>query len=391
MIDELTKPAPEVGLSRVDVKVLSHTNPSPGLLRLARVVVQQTPEISDLFKQARTEGRPADWLKERLIPELKKSFPHDDVQEEAGYLADEYTQIGDSILLVSAETGRALARITDDDLYQPAPVPRESGNMVLPAKRLKPEVESFIVQWAFDQGREREVLERLLERVPQTALLRDDGDSRLLFTSRAGRRMLTSQVQSALPTLLASSTGMAKAFQDFFPLGKPSGGGLDRIRGLKGFGISKYPIQDPTARNLRFDVRRAILGATATGWVRDLARQLASAAIQGGRTKPATPFPEVIEGRTSGFWIATPNVAKLLQGRARVLPVSVELEIGIYLSEPAGYLDVDEGGFWCRTQEIHDKWAIETEIGADLWVDWSKVYAVEVAEAPVTGTSVEVI
>lgn len=391
-MSDLTKPAgTEISVSRVDVKVLSKSNPAPGLLRRARVAVQTTPEITDLFKQARTEGRPAEWLKERLVPELEKCFPEEPVEQEATYLADEYTQIGDSILLVSAETGRALARITDEDMYQPAAVPRESGNMVTPARRLKPEIEGFIVQWTFDQARERETVEHLLERLPQTDLLRVDGDSRLLLTSRSGRRVLASQVQSALPTLLESSTGLAKAFLDFFPLGKPPEGGFVCLKDLKAHGTGMQLLQDPLARNLRFDVRQSLLSSSATGWIRDLARQLASAAIQGGHFKPSVTVAEALTGRASGLWLATPNAAKCLQGHARVMPVSLELEMGVYLTEPAGYLDVDPNEFWCRTKEVHDKWTVETEMGANLWVDWSKVYAAELIDVPVTGTSVEVV
>jgi len=388
-MSDLTKPGPGAELARVDVKVLSKSNPSPGLLRLVRVTVQKSPEISELFKQARSEGRPAEWLKERLIVELQKFFPEEDVQEEASYLADEYTQIGDSILLVSAETGRALARITDADFYQPAPLPRESGNMALPAKRLRPDVEGFIVQWTFDQSREREVMEKLLERLPpQTALLRDEGDSRLLFTSRAGRRKLTSQVQTALPTLLSETSGLPRAFLDFFPLGKPSGP-MTKIE-VKGIGSLRYPIQDPTARNLRFDVRQAVLGSTATAWVRGMARQLASAAVEAGQVKPSVTLQQALEGRRTGLWLVTPNAARAFQG-VRVLPISVDREVALYLTEPAGFVDVNPDGFWCRTAEIHERWNVETEMEGTLWVDWAKVYAVELADIPMTGTSVEVL
>lgn len=394
MSDEITKP-PTLGpgdISRVEVGVLSKANPTPGLLRLARVVVQQTPEVSAIFTEARANKHPATWLQERLQPELEKFFPNegDAVKEVSTFLADEYTQIGDAILLVSSETGRALARITDDDFYTPAEVPRESGNMVAPARRLRPEIEGFVVQWIFDRSQEQEHHAKLLARVPQTALLQEDGDSRLLFTTRAGRRLLTTQIQTALPSLLEGCTGIARAFLDFFPLGSPTAGMLLTPLEVKPRHTHRVPIQDPTARNLRYDVRGSVLAGSATGWVREAAQQLLE---KGPKGAPRT-VQEALEGRTSGLWVASPNAARVIKEsalvRILVLPPGRE-EVAVYLTEPAGFLEVKSDGFWCGSREVHDRWTVETEMSANLWVDWEKVHVIPLTGVPLSGVSFEIV
>jgi len=111
------------------------------------------------------------------------------------------------------------------------------------------------------------------------------------------------------------------------------------------------------------------------------------------RTKSSLVM-EALMGRTSGLWLATPNAARRIQGQARVLVLpatGMAVEVALYLTEPAGYLEVDPNGYWCRTKEAHDKWTVETEVAANLWVDWSKLYAVELTDIPMTGVSVEVV
>jgi len=392
MPNELTRPGPPTELARVQVNVLSKANPVPGLLRLARVVVQQTPEVSAVFTQAKEESQSAEWLRNRIAPELAKFFPGENVEEVATYLADEYLQIGDSILLVSSETGRALARITEEDMYQPAPVPRESGNMVVPERRLRPDLEGFIVQWVFDRNQEREVIEKILSRVPQTQLLRDEGDSRALLVTRAGRRLLTTQIQDALPGLLEASTGITRGFLGFFPLGKPeTPSEYQRIPDLRVFATARHLLQDPSTRNLRQDVRGSVLASASTGWIREIASSLLREGVRIARVSTPLPLGEAVRGRETGFWIASPNAAHALQRLGvRTLPVQFSRDdVAVYLTEPAGLLEVDPNAYWCRSREVHDRWTVETEMTATLWVDWRKVTVLLMSGAFPTGISLE--
>lgn len=393
MPNELTRPGPPTEIARVEVNVLSKANPTPGLLRLARVVVQRTPEVSALFTQAKEEGHTAEWLRDRLTPELEKFFPGESVEEVATFLADEYLQIGDAILLISSETGRALARISDDDMYQPAAVPRESGNMAMPARRLRPDIEGFIVQWIFDRNQEREVVEKVLSRIPQTQLLRDEGDSRALFVTRDGRRLLTSQIQDSLPTLLESSTGIVRGFLGFFPLGRPENTSeYVRIPDLKVFATARQPLQDPSTRNLRQDVRGSVLASSSTGWIREIASTLLRVGVERpGFIRVVLSLVEALRGRETGLWIAPPNVARALQGLGvRALPVQTSREdVAIYLTEPAGFLEVDPNAYWCRSREVHDRWTVETEMTASLWVDWRRVTVLPLNGIDPSGISIE--
>lgn len=393
MSDKLAKAPPALDLTKVEVGVISKANPSPGILRLARIVVQQTPEVSAIFTEAKEQRHPASWIQERLQPELDKFFPNEAeaVKEVSTFLADEYTQIGDSLLLISAETGRALARLTDEDFYTPAPVPRESGNMVQPGARIRPDIEGTIVQWVFDRSQEREHFTKLLERIPQTQLLRDEGDSRMLFTTRAGRRLLATQIETALPDLLKGSSGVARAFLDFFPMGKPERLGFEAIQ-VRPLNAYRAPLQDPTARNLKYDIRGSVLSGTSTAWVRAVAEAVLDDAFKARRGRSAS-LDEAFEGRSSGLWVASANVATALRRRgvlSRFLVTHPRVdEYALYLTETAGHLELKSDGFWCRSREVHDRWTLEAEMDGTLWIDWSKVTVFALSGVALSGASIE--
>lgn len=377
-------------LSRVEVGVISKANPEAQTLRLARVVVQRTDEIRDIFAEAKLNQHPADWIFERLEPELWKFFPQDKgaASEAARFLADEYVQIGDSLLLISSDTGKALARITDEDFYLPAPVPRESGGMAQPTPRLKPHIEGFIVQWTFDRAHEEAQVNQLLQQVPQTQLLRDEGDSRLLATTRVGRQLLSRQVKDGLPDVLPTATGIAKAFLDFFPLGDP-GAGMEKFP-LEAFSSYRSLLQDGLARNLKYDLRKAILGNAATSWVRNAASLLVDKGQLVGGEKTVE---EAVEERQLGLWMVSPNVAAMMRDlglRVRTLVVpTIPDDRAAYVESQAGVLKVDPESYWSSSREVHDKWTVATEMKADLYVDWSKVHLIALRDVLVSGSYVE--
>jgi len=384
MPSDLVRAQSNALVRKVNVEVLSQADPNPSILRLARLVVQRSPEVRAVFMQV-----PVD--RDRLTSVLRQHFPFDEgITEIAQYLADEYEQIGDGILLISTQTGKAIAKLSEEDFYLPAPVPRESGSMVQLGPKIRPEIEGFVIQWQHETHRECLVRDRMLSRIPQTELLREDGDRRILALSRAGRRNLVAGIQGLLPTLFQEATGIAGDFLSFFAMGKPpEESGLTALQvGAKS--RVRNSIQDQLTLNLKYDLLTATLASVVTGWIRDIAGQLLgnipSASLQ------SLPLKTVVSDRSGGLWVAEPNSAIELQHcGCRVLPTQGPRQIALYLRGPAGFLELQRKEPAFGSREVHDRWFFEAMTDAVLWVDFSRIEVFSVQGIDESGLSVEVI
>lgn len=394
---DLAKPASAGLQKRVEVDVLSKASPMPSVLRQARVVIQNTPAVQAIFTQARTEGWDATRLAEAVSEAFEPYFPgnHPEVTEAATFLADEFLQLGDAILVISAETGRPIARITDADIYQPAEVPRESGNMVSPGPRLRPELESFVTQWVFDRASEAKISVELSARLPQTQLLREDGDRRVLFSTRAGRQTIGVQIRDLLPKILpVYCGGTPRSLFNFLSIGKPP----SDFKGVSlgtcpNYGNASFPLVDGRARNARHDPLAASLATTATGWARGVALHLLLAAKDHPITEMTLDEVKKIT-KAVQLWVSSANISIALQRldpSAAVLPLGSGDDIVLGFDKPFGYLDIDEAGYESRTREVFGRWEVVSSFTSTLWVDWSKVRILALRQVPATGSSLEVV
>lgn len=388
--------------SRVEVSVLSKADPLPGLLRVARVIAQREPSVRNVFSTARTEG----WSSERLAVALLEAFTPffmdgagsedpDNVKAVATYLADEYMQIGDSILLISSETGRALAKLRDEDFYQPVPVPREGGGMVERNKAVRPEVEAFIVQWTFDRAYEQETERALLAKLPRTQLLREAGDRRVLFSTRKGRHVLAETIRDTLPSILPEHCkGSTRALFKYIQLTKeaPTDPRFTCLGQVESRATATYPLQDRKAKNLRHDVLTAILSTTASGWARGIASHILLCSKDIPAQGAAVSFLQV--ETQIGLWVCSPNAAMALatsNPAVDVLPVGLSDNFVLGFTEPAGYLRIDEESYKIQSREVFDRWEVVTAFTATVWVDWSKARSYELEDVPMTGIAVEIV
>lgn len=381
---------------RVEVDVLTKANPLSSVLRQTRVAVQNSPSIRALFIQSKEEGWAATRLATEMTVALEAAFPgeHPEVAEAATFLADEYQQLGDSILLISADTGRALAKITEADFYQPAPVPRESGNMVVPARRLRPELEGFIVQWVFDRASDNKQAEAFLATLPQTQLLREQGDPRVLFSTREGRQTIGSQIKEHLPSLLPTYCGGSpRSLFNFLKIGAPPPEGFVSLGKFPSYGTASFPLLDRKTRNLRHDVLAASLATTATGWARGLALHLLLSAKD--HSGPAVSLADLRRmADEARLWISSANASIALQRTGTKADVFTVFSIDTLLlgvSEPFGYLDIDPTSYESKTREIFGRWEAVSSFQATLWVDWAKIRVVSLQAVPSTGHITEVV
>jgi hypothetical protein len=377
----------------VDVAVRTTGNPHRDHLLTARRIVREVAEVGEVFTAAKAEGLSAADLAARLEPVMG---PHlraegQDLTQLCTYLADEFAQIGDSVLLIDPSTGRAIARVSDQDFYQPAKVLREDGTLATPAKRLRPELEGFIIQWTFDRSREVETRDRALARLPQTPLLIEKGDRRVLFTTREGRAALARDVAEELPRLLTFWCGGApRGFLSHVAFEAPEGEGWTELSPTTVSGTSGLSLIDPRTKNLRQDPMTTILATTAAGWVRDLATTLVLHARE-RETPGPVPLAEV-DLWAGDFWVASPNAALALQRSVPgldLLTIGVSPDMVLGLRGEAVRVVIDEGAYGTEHREVFDRWEVRSVCSMRVWVKWDAVAFAPVSVAP-SGQSVEV-
>jgi hypothetical protein len=377
--------------NRFEVEVLSRSNPEAALLRMSRLVLQRNPKVQELFKT--TPNREVD--REKLLAALQEEFPLDEgVVEVANYLSDEFEQIGDGLLLISPDTGKAIAKLTDEDIYLPAPVLRENGNLVQRKPRIRPEIEGYLIAWNFESAREKEIREGVLAKVNQTELQREEGDPRLLLLSREGRRRMATLVEDELPNLFQEATGIAKSFLDFLVVGKPPSGdsSFQKIE-VELQGTVRKGLQDLTTSNLKCSLTTLSTSTLTTKWVRELGTSLLS--TRKDLLKEYTTSSDLdsfIRSKVGGFWVAPYGVGIELQRRGcRVLSVQMDksTNFALYYTGPIGFLEVRNHKL--NSRELHDRWSMEATCDATVWVDWSRVEYVSFEGDFTSGISVEVV
>lgn len=367
MSDELVKRAPDV---------ITSAQPDGKLLLRVRAKIQSNRALADVFASSQT----ADEIVDRLTPLLRELFPfdHDDIADAARYLADEYAQVGTGILLISHETGRAIGRITEDDLYQPPPVPREDGQMVQRPMKMLPQVEGFLIQWNFDRVREQEIRADIERRLPRTELVAEEGDRRLLFYTGEGRKQLVEMLRQSLPTLLQKSP-LAKAFKvvDETPEGLQPG------LKCKAFARVSLPMVDIRYRNVMNDPLSMAEALVLSRWTCEIGRVLSlDAEREGVERRPYGP----VQG--AEMWVASPPVAWRLRSgfdseptyypKANVLTVDGAVTTAIIGDgDNHGHIVVNPRSIEMRSREIFDRWEIAATVEFTLYVDWTKVRAVE--------------
>jgi len=381
------------GLSKLAPEVRTLARPTHDWLLQARADVQRCSKLPDhvitkMFQTYREEGHTAEWLADSLAPVLAGMWAEggdpriEEAKEAALYLADEYEQVGDGIHIVSTDTGKIIAVLGKDDIYQPADVPRESGSMATPLPRIRPELEGFITRWVFDRDREAGVRTLLAGRAHQTDLLREEGDPRLLMATRGGREQIVAGLREENPkALLTRSGGTVGALLTHFTVRESDDGsteGLEPLMQCVAIARTRMGIQDQTTTNLSYNRPAALRGLFGQGWGREIGRQIADAAKKRISTVPMSTLPEKLE-ELADLWIADPNLVSMFMRKgATVLPVEgVVGAVGIRGS--AGVLVVRSESYECGGAEIFDRWEVAGSLEYQIYLDWEAVCRIEVS------------
>lgn len=377
MPDELALVEPQaIDPKKLSPQVLSKANPSRTDLLQARSDVQNNPELQALFRQSKAESWPRERLVDFVTTKLHGMWQEGDPAEAAQYLVDEYDQLGEGIHLVSTETGKVSVVLSEDDIYDPPPVPRENGEMAQPLARIRPHIESAIVTWFHDQGREAQILKALSERGHQTALLREMGDPRLLVATRQGRQHIVDSFGRLDPrTLLEAAGGTSAAFLRCFTLVEDIPAFNDPLHYVKGKveARSRMGVQDPTTTNLHHNRPAVMAAALVQGWVREIAKEVSRAAST--RLIAETLSIDKASKLPSGLWVAPPDLVRpfrRINPNVTVLPV--EGAEPITIEGKIGFLKVPPE-FRAKNFEAFDRWEALTQLDFEMWLDLRAVRA----------------
>lgn len=372
-------------------KVTSLAKPTSDLLLAARRSVQRIPAIQKLFGQAAASGWEPDVLADKLTLLLSDDIEGEleDIYQAALYLADEYLQIGDSMLIISTETGRAITRVTDADLWQPPDVPREGGGMARPLPRLNPKLEGFLVQWEFEKARDEGLAADLTARLPQTDLLRQEGDRRLLVASRPGRKHIVDTLRESLPELLPEGCqGESRRFLDRFTFSDQEPEGLSPLLQCVGYAAASTPVVDPKAMNLRHDHFTSLRAKVGVQWAREIALSVAQAAhseLKPEQFSIEDPWPpEGFRKPGYGYWVAEPNTAQALVSECFSVPAAPT----VCLRPKAGVIVIDPDSFECESRERLGSWDVRASFKYTVYMDWDRVLAFSLTDVPISGVSV---
>lgn len=385
MAEPLARRIPELE-RQIEPVVVSEASPVPRDLLDVRAEVQSTPRLQEVFRQAFDEKWTAERLTDLLTTEIRMLRSDDsDPTEAVRYLADEFTQIGPSgVQLISTATGRIAAIIREEDIYRPAPVPREGTDiMAQPMPRIRPDLETAIVTWFHDKGRDERILEALAARGHQTALMRDMGDPRLLVATKKGRRHIVASLAKVEPKVLLESAGgrAGTLLRQFTIVDDPVDHPPDNFVFITGEVSAKsvMGVQDPLTTNLHHNRPATLRAALVGGWIRHLARILSLKVHASGEvvrhtldlSDPSLKVP-------ANFWIADPDFVRPLTARSpkvEVLPVEGSEPVCFsLLPQKIGYLRIPRE-FQATSYDVFDRWEAAAHLNFEMWVDLSRFQA----------------
>lgn len=350
-------------IERYEPQVISKANPEPPDLLEGRRRVQSDPTLKGIFLKAQESGSTADDLAKELAGYLEPDV--------AQFLADEYAQLGATgIHLVSTETGRVVLTLTEKDIYQPAPVPREnSTTLATPLPRIRPELESAIVSWVHDKDREQDMLRKLSEKGYQTELLQTLGDPRLLIATTRGRKHITASLARQDPkALLGSVGGTAGAFLNLFEVVEEAPAGDFTHLGATVASSSVMGVQDPLTTNLQHNRPSVMRGAMVQNWLRLIAAHIAVLRHKQGSITTLT-IAEALRLK-GALWAAPADAVLPLQpAKIPVLPIDGP---AVLFQGPLGYLKVPPE-FRLGSREIVDRWETRSELDFEVWLNLDNV------------------
>jgi hypothetical protein len=364
---------------------------SPEHLRVARIEVSNDPDLQALFRQAREDNRPEAWLADNLAVRLSARWGGKDFDiaaEVAALLARETYDFPDKPLAIVDDQGLVVQRFGEEDVYQPAAVARESGSMVQPFPRLRPEIEAELVTRHHDRAREQAGLVTMAERAGQTALQREDGDRRFDLFTYAGRERILEEFPAMLRQRLFGRRGerASERFEGLSSL-EVLARVMDRPPEGKVAQVFDQPIRhtvllrDLQAVNLRSSIHDRLVEAVMGEWARTIGTLYMSfmnsrAVVSGGLEEHAR-WP-------CRAWVAPAEIAVTLRRLAperRVIAVPFWGPLVQVMAQSTTVVPDFERLEVSRV-EYNDRWAISVRAPLRVWWEEHNHLAAFIVDRP---------
>ena len=337
---------------------------SPGdredLIR-ARLAIHASVPLQQLFERAVEEC----WSSEGLSEALSEGFIEFGLQidpEVCRFLAQEcFARDSEKTLVVSSETGLAVAEVPADAIYVPDPLPREGKEgLAVPLPRLRPELAAAIVLHQNQVAAEPLLLAKLQERSRSTELQKAHGDQRLHIATRSGRRKLTERLEQELPKLLRDHQGSVGRLLAMCRVGEPVPKYCTIRLPLVLFGYASTLVADSLAMNLRHDPFRMAREQIRNAWAKGIAKVIVEHGHQVRRPEQVTTQDTL----PRGLLLGSPDLAvaarhlsalPLVDGLAAVLSREV-------------FLKVDETSYKVTAHEAEARWVVGASVRVELSV-----------------------
>lgn len=318
----------------------------PEVLIRARQEIADNPELHGLF----SDPPDRDWLADNLAVRLSARWGGKDfgtAWEASLYLADEYFQNrATPIVVADRTTGEAIAHLPAEAMWQPAAVPRESGNLVQPLPRLRPDVEAALVVAHHDQARERTELARRAElgsRARDTDILTSRGRDNILQRAfEAARAEFTEQLQGRL----LGTVSLGRGTQPLTLVATPS------IR-----------MPDLSSMNLAFSFGMWLTRSLTQHWVRAVAATLVERAERES-LEPWVWVGHTFDTTTPVLWIGDPEQLRWVREQAGYGGIFQwgDRLVGVRGVGLAVEIDPMDAGASITAEMTHDTWQVEARL-----------------------------
>ena len=373
---------------------------SPSLegLRVARTLIKGDDALQGLFRQAHEEERDVEWLADNLAVRLSARQGGEDFAEAmlvARSLADEFFANKDKPLsIVDVATGRVLGRYSEEDVYQPAMVPRESGNMAVPLPRLRPELEAALVLGEHDRAREQVGLVQIQAKAHQTELLKAEGDARLDYATQAGRQRILDAIPELLRARLLEDSLSLTLFRQ---LSLTQIASIVSVREIDAVAeevtdeaLLEFSLKDLATYNLKSSFSEAVLNSILGTMARNLGRRYMERAVLKGTIASTL---EALASRPCLPRIVPAEICVALKriGLTRLVPVPAWGPI-VEVSEPSVKIVPSFKTMQIQQVEFHDRWVIRVQLPLSLYWDATDTFVgLEIPRPDVGATPAEIV
>ena len=362
--------------------------PAKALLA-GRQAIKNSPELAALFVKAKEDNWTQEFLTANLSVRLSAYWGGVDfalARAVSQVLVQEYDatlEEGTAYSLVDPNTGRTVQRFTQDDVWLPAPVPREGGGMAQPLPRLRPEIEGALVHHEAEKERVAQIVADAKTTLVQTEGQVVTGDTRLSILTRDGRhtfiqgfrerlqeRVLAHPVINSLVLFGQGSQisqGAGSLVYEHLTQDAP-----DLVLSIET--PIRIGVQDLRAINLRYDFQEHLLQSVLTAWLQTLGESISRHFQSDKQYEVADSqlFSSIRCSQPTNTMLAPSDLVASLRREVGpdqiIVPIPEDIRANFVVSGPVARIYLDFNDVGVTHTEYHDK--VQYLVRATLNLHW---------------------